>query len=231
MKKPEVTSATAKQPAPVEAADPLKLPLPGDYDDYWYQGEDGEWYNEYDDELEEGFYYTKEKKLPDWCSAPKGVPRPVDYEDYWYEGEDGSWYNEYDEELYPGQYYLETDKTDSQQANNKAKEEERRKAEEARKAEERRKVEETRRRAEEEARKAKEMAEKKAKEAAREAKAAASNLMKGFGGGLFGSNLMSQPAQPARTSPMWTPQWTSSEAPVVSNTYTGKAENNTIQTL
>ena len=87
--------------------DPLKLPIPGDYDDYWYQGEDSEWYNEYDDELEEGYYYTKEKKLPAWCSAPKAIPRPPDYEDYWYEGEDGSWYNEYDEELYPGQYYVE----------------------------------------------------------------------------------------------------------------------------
>merc|ERR1712008_193617 len=37
-------------------ADPFRLTKPADYDDYNYEHE-GEWYNEYDDELEEGFYY------------------------------------------------------------------------------------------------------------------------------------------------------------------------------
>ena len=176
--------------------------MPGDYDDYWYQGEDGEWYNEYDDELEEGHYYTKEKKLPDWCKAPKGVPKPLDYEDYWYEGEDGGWYNEYDDELYPGQYYVDT-KTDNQSGAKKAEEEKRRVEEEKRKAEEKRRVEEARKKAEEDARRAKEEATKKAKEAAKaaedaakEAKAAASNLMKGFGGGLFGKQEQKKPPAP-----------------------------------
>ena len=34
------------------------LPKPADYDDYWYDGGDGNWYNEYDDELLEGQYYV-----------------------------------------------------------------------------------------------------------------------------------------------------------------------------
>ena len=71
--------------------------MPGDYDDYWYN-DGGEWYNEYDDELEEGYYYTKERKLPSWCTDNSlAIPKPSDYEDYWYEAEDGQWYNEYDE--------------------------------------------------------------------------------------------------------------------------------------
>ena len=190
--------------------DPLQLPMPGDYDDYWYQGEDGEWYNEYDDELEEGHYYTKDRKLPDWCSAPKGVPKPVDYEDYWYEGEDGSWYNEYDDELYPGQYYVDT-KTDTQAENKKIEEEKR-------KAEEKRRVEEARKKAEEDAKRAKEEATRKAKEAAKaaeeaakEAKAAASNLMKGFGGGLFGKQEQKKP--PAKQEVKQAPASASASAP------------------
>lgn len=34
------------------------LPRPADYDDYWYEV-DGEWYNEYDEELEEGQFYEQ----------------------------------------------------------------------------------------------------------------------------------------------------------------------------
>ena len=44
------------------------LPRPLDYDDYWYEGEDGLWYNEYDDELEEGQYY---EEVPEEDGYPK----------------------------------------------------------------------------------------------------------------------------------------------------------------
>ena len=33
------------------------FPKPADYEDYWYEGDDGLMYNEYDDELEEGQFY------------------------------------------------------------------------------------------------------------------------------------------------------------------------------
>ena len=172
--------------------DPFQLPIPGDYDDYWYFGEDGEWYNEYDDELEEGYYYQKEKKLPAWCTdSSNAIPKPSDYEDYWYEGEDGQWYNEYDDELEEGQYYA--DKTDDAAEADKKKEQERvekekREAEEAKRVEDERRKAEARRKVEEEARKKKEAAEKAAKEAAKAAEEAAKKMkekMSGFG--LFGS--------------------------------------------
>ena len=40
----------------LKASDPYRLPRPADYDDYWYE-DGGERYNEYDDELEEGFHW------------------------------------------------------------------------------------------------------------------------------------------------------------------------------
>ena len=43
----------------VPEADPYCVPRPVDYDDYWYEHEDGLWYNEYDDSLEEGQYYEE----------------------------------------------------------------------------------------------------------------------------------------------------------------------------
>ena len=63
----------AAQPASVDTAvaAPPKvggLPRPVDYDDYWYEGEDGLWYNEYDDELEEGQYY---EEVPEEDGYPK----------------------------------------------------------------------------------------------------------------------------------------------------------------
>ena len=197
-------------PKTQDAQDPFQLPIPGDYDDYWYFGEDGEWYNEYDDELEEGYYYQKEKKLPAWCTdTSNALPKPSDYEDYWYEGEDGQWYNEYDDELEEGQYYA--DKTDDTAEADKQKEQERvekekREAAEAKRVEDERRKEEARRKTEEETRKKKEAAEKAAKEAAKaaeeaakEAQAAAKKMkekMSGFGGGLFGS----KPQQEKKTS-------------------------------
>ena len=183
-----------------------QLPIPGDYDDYWYFGEDGEWYNEYDDELEEGYYYQKEKKLPAWCTdSSNAIPKPSDYEDYWYEGEDGQWYNEYDDELEEGQYYA--DKTEDTETERKKEQErlekEKKQVEEAKRAEEQSRKELARKKADEETRKKKEAAEKAAKEAAKaaeeaakEAQAAAKKMMSGFGGGLFGS----KPQQEKKTS-------------------------------
>ena len=119
-----VKEVVTSLPKTQDAQDPFQLLIPGDYDDYWYFGEDGEWYNEYDDELEEGYYYQKEKKLPAWCTdTSNALPKPSDYEDYWYEGEDGQWYNEYDDELDEGQYYA--DKTDDTAEADKQKEQER----------------------------------------------------------------------------------------------------------
>ena len=45
------------------------LPRPEDYDDYWYEGEDGLWYNEYDDGLEEGQWYEE-------LDETEGYPKP-----------------------------------------------------------------------------------------------------------------------------------------------------------
>ena len=100
------------------------LKKPPDYDDYWYTADDGLEYNEYDDDLEDGYYYEDDKNEQSTTSllqkqdnkqessdvnskAPsvKGLPKPIDYEDYWYEGDDGYLYNEYDDELEEGQFY------------------------------------------------------------------------------------------------------------------------------
>ena len=45
------------------------LPRPEDYDDFWYEGEDGLWYNEYDDGLEEGQWYEE-------LDETEGYPKP-----------------------------------------------------------------------------------------------------------------------------------------------------------
>merc|ERR1712106_975303 len=45
------------------------LPRPEDYDDFWYQAEDGLWYNEYDDQLEEGQFYEE-------IQEEDGYPKP-----------------------------------------------------------------------------------------------------------------------------------------------------------
>ena len=92
-------------------SDPLRLPKPVDYEDYWYEGEDGLSYNEYDDELEQGYYYEGTEADPARASdgslpaSYKGIPRPTDYDKFWYEGDDGEMYNEYDDELEEGQFY------------------------------------------------------------------------------------------------------------------------------
>ena len=46
----------------------LGLPRPIDYDDYWYEAEDGLWYNEYDDELEGDQFY---EEVPEEDGYPK----------------------------------------------------------------------------------------------------------------------------------------------------------------
>ena len=119
--KVDLAQDTTKASALVEkqvTRDPHHLSKPLDYEECWYEGEDGLMYNEYDDELEEGYYYSDEPKaeIPKEQTKPepspsvealKGLPRPADYEDYWYEGEDGLMYNEYDDELEEGQFYAE----------------------------------------------------------------------------------------------------------------------------
>ena len=129
------SAAPAATTAATAAAgkDKFKLPRPADYDDFWYTGDDGVQYNEYDDELEEGYYYDKATETPAGTTeaneppvaaneppvaakepsakakepviVSKGLPKPADYEEYWYKGEDGFMYNEYDDELEEGQYY------------------------------------------------------------------------------------------------------------------------------
>jgi len=94
----------------------FRLPKPADFDDFWYKGDDGTMYNEYEDDLEEGYYYADGNYNEDMTSTEAvnsnkvplgGLPRPADYEDFWYEGEDGQMYNEYDDELEEGQFYEE----------------------------------------------------------------------------------------------------------------------------
>merc|ERR1719232_1358388 len=58
------------------------LPRPADYDDFWYEGEDGEWYNEYDDQLEEGQLYQEVPEeegypKPDLSEVPQPTPQPT----------------------------------------------------------------------------------------------------------------------------------------------------------
>ena len=93
-------------------------PRPPDYDDYWYQAEDGNWYNEYNDA---GYIFADDEILsvasdgkaelsrvskassvpkpsqavPKPASAKKKPPRPADYEDRYYQDEKGVWRNEY----------------------------------------------------------------------------------------------------------------------------------------
>ncbi|XP_023338035.1 uncharacterized protein LOC111708785 isoform X4 [Eurytemora carolleeae] len=57
------------QPIPEPGQPTGGLPRPEDYDDHWYEGDDGLWYNEYDDELEEGQYY---EEIPE----EEGYPKP-----------------------------------------------------------------------------------------------------------------------------------------------------------
>ena len=183
--------------------DPFKLPLPADYEDYWYEADDGCWYNEYDDELEEGYYYASEATMDQTNasntkastisvdtqskSMQKGLPKPSDYEDYWYEGEDGMWYNEYDDELEEGQFYEDSNANDASSAAEEAK----KKEEEAKKAAESKRIaEEEAKKAQEEAARVAREASKAAEDAAKAAKEASQNLMKGFssmGGSMFGA--------------------------------------------
>ena len=100
-------------------------PRPPDYDDYWYQAEDGNWYNEYDDlgyqfaddeilsvatdgkaELSRVSKVSKSDPKPAQAvpkpasvgsAAKKKPPRPADYEDRYYQDEKGAWRNEYDD--------------------------------------------------------------------------------------------------------------------------------------
>ena len=191
----------------LKPSDPYRLARPVDYEDYWYE-DGGERYNEYDDELEEGFYYADDTTT-DGSKAggkPLGLPRPADYEDFWYE-EDGVWYNEYDDDLEDGQFYEDQNANDSKPSvdeEKKRNEEEMRKEEkkkedaraaEAKRVEAKRRADEDARKAKEEAARVAKEASKAAEEAAKKAQEASKNMMKGFSGmsgGMFGSNKPEQ---------------------------------------
>ena len=54
---------------------------PVDYDDHWYEAEDGLWYNAYDDQLEEGQWYQEVPEeegypKPDLSEVPQPEPEP-----------------------------------------------------------------------------------------------------------------------------------------------------------
>jgi hypothetical protein len=188
----------------------FRLPKPADFDDYWYKGDDGQMYNEYNDELEEGFYYeddnlstvttSSQKLLVDEISGNKqlksgkekrkGKPRPADYEDFWYEGDDGQMYNEYDDELEEGEYYVDDEQNAvyNELANGHIVAEGK-----AKKPKQNGEVllgPDPSKAAEEAAKAAAEEATKAAEEAAKAAAEASKNLLKGMsslGGGLLGS--------------------------------------------
>lgn len=114
----ESVSRTSDQPLGdgLKKKDPqFRLTKPADFDDFWYKGEDGQMYNEYNDDLEDGYYYddaTAEETFGEKTidNRPIGsLPRPADYDDFWYEGDDGQMYNEYDDELEDGQFYEVTE--------------------------------------------------------------------------------------------------------------------------
>lgn len=87
-------------------------PRPPDYDDYWYQAEDGNWYNEYDDmglvfadpDTSSKTSTTNDQSVPnqkvsssDSKSDSQKQPRPKDYDDHWFQDEFGVLRNTYDE--------------------------------------------------------------------------------------------------------------------------------------
>ena len=191
--KVDLAQDTTKTSAPEEiqvTRDPHRLSKPLDYEECWYEGEDGLMYNEYDDELEEGYYYSddsevakpKEQTKPEptpSVEVKKGLPRPTDYEDYWYEGEDGLMYNEYDDELEEGQFYAEPVPASKPKLN------------------------ESINKTEDAAAKAASEASKAAEEAAKAAAEASKNLLKGMSGlgGGFMDSLSSGTKPKADTKP------------------------------
>ena len=73
-------------------------PRPPDFDDYWYQAEDGNWYNEYED-MGLQFADPNDSIVPNSknTSSHKS-PRPKDYDEQWYQDEFGVLRNKYDEQ-------------------------------------------------------------------------------------------------------------------------------------
>ena len=81
-------------------------PRPIDYDDYWYQAEDGNWYNEYDDmglQFSDPKPYSRPASLVNAKDVPKkeevskAQARPTDYDQQWYQDEFGVRRNKYDD--------------------------------------------------------------------------------------------------------------------------------------
>ena len=93
--------------APASAV-PVLPPRPPDFDDYWYQAEDGNWYNEYEDmglvfadpeASSKSSSLTNNKVVPnkiDSNGSQKQSQKPKDYDDHWYQDEFGVMRNSYD---------------------------------------------------------------------------------------------------------------------------------------
>ena len=96
------------KPPPAGAAVPGLPPRPPDFDDYWYQAEDGNWYNEYEDmglvfadpeASSKSSSLTNNKVVPnkiDSNGSQKQSQKPKDYDDHWYQDEFGVMRNSYD---------------------------------------------------------------------------------------------------------------------------------------
>ena len=93
---------------PETSAVPGLPPRPPDFDDFWYQAEDGNWYNEYEDM---GHFFadpgasskssslTNNKVVPnkiDSNGSQKQSQKPKDYDEHWYHDEFGVLRNSYD---------------------------------------------------------------------------------------------------------------------------------------
>jgi hypothetical protein len=61
----QVKAAAIDETKPVISAEPVKPPRPDDFDDYWYQDDDGSWKNEYTDQgyefAEDDEFYSEEE--------------------------------------------------------------------------------------------------------------------------------------------------------------------------
>ena len=88
-------------------------PRPPDYDNYWYQAEDGGWYNEYDDM---GLQFADPDSRPASLVNDKDVPkkdnvqsktRPKDYDQQFYQDEFGVLRNKYDDKFEDEDCYTE----------------------------------------------------------------------------------------------------------------------------
>ena len=104
---------------PEASAVPGLPPRPPDFDDFWYQAEDGNWYNEYEDmglvfadpeESSKSSSLTNNKVVPnkiDSNSSQKQTPKPKDYDEHWYQDEFGVLRNSYDKKDEEDDFYTD----------------------------------------------------------------------------------------------------------------------------